>query len=496
MTATYKLSQYHVATEPFVDGKTGGRAKRIVFGARKATARVVDGQLFDRVQSGDMAEKDLPVEALSELLDAEILVPADEDEVRTIFDKNDRAVQTEKTLYLVLQPTGWCQLGCWYCGQEHRRATLSPENQDRLIEHVRRHLQTGDYENVEICWFGGEPLAGMRVVRRLTPRLRQLAEEHNCTYSAGVVSNGVTLTRKVAEELVRKLSVRKIEVTLDGTAEYHDTRRPMKSGAATFQRIFDNVVDLAGRDDLDVKLTVRCNVDQGNRDGVTPLLRMLAEAGVHRRITGFYVSPVFDWGNEAGQQGVSREEFARWELEWFMEMFKLGYELPLIPQRQPIPCMTYKPDAQLVDPFGVLHKCSETPLVPAYEQPAEPGRLPVFESTSCGSNSPCHNAAQDNRCAIGDLIEGARPERCEFFGFNDRARRGEYACGTCRLLPVCGGYCPKKWHDGDIPCPATRYNIEQRLLLAYAAGRLTAEPGAGLGTRYNASWQVAEAGEE
>ena len=47
-----------------------------------------------------------------------------------------------------------------------------------------------------------------------------------------------------------------------------------------------------------------------------------------------------------------------------------------------------------------------------------------------------------------------------------------FKCSEVPLLPACGGYCPKKWDDGDVPCPAFKYNIEQRLLLAYAIGRL------------------------
>ena len=75
-----------------------------------------------------------------------------------------------------------------------------------------------------------------------------------------MVSNGLALTPAVAQEVVRDLAVDRIEITLDGTAEYHNRRRATKAGAATFDAIFRNVADLATRPDLKVILTIRCNV--------------------------------------------------------------------------------------------------------------------------------------------------------------------------------------------------------------------------------------------
>ncbi|MBM4091288.1 MAG: SPASM domain-containing protein [Planctomycetes bacterium] len=77
-----------------------------------------------------------------------------------------------------------------------------------------------------------------------------------------------------------------------------------------------------------------------------------------------------------------------------------------------------------------------------------------------------------NRYAIGDLRQGADRSRCHFRDFSQRIRRGQYPCHACPVLPVCGGMCPKKWADGESPCPSVRYNLKERLLVAYAAGRL------------------------
>jgi uncharacterized protein len=77
-----------------------------------------------------------------------------------------------------------------------------------------------------------------------------------------------------------------------------------------------------------------------------------------------------------------------------------------------------------------------------------------------------------NKFAIGDLARGEEAGRRELLGsFNERVGRGEYPCSSCRMLPVCGGACPKSWLEGYEPCPSALYNIEDRLLLAYALTR-------------------------
>jgi uncharacterized protein len=42
------------------------------------------------------------------------------------------------------------------------------------------------------------------------------------------------------------------------------------------------------------------------------------------------------------------------------------------------------------------------------------------------------------------------------------------------MLPVCGGACPKQWHEGRAPCPSAKKNLGERLMLALALSQLSA----------------------
>src|SRR5207248_1730977 len=136
----------------------------------------------------------LPEPMVAELCDIELLVPADTDELATVLARQRVASATDDRLTLVVQPTAACQLACGYCGQEHSRTHLSESHQDLFLDSARRRLATGRYHTLGISWFGAEPLAGLRVIRRLSPRLQALAAEFGCDYTSSITTNGFSLT--------------------------------------------------------------------------------------------------------------------------------------------------------------------------------------------------------------------------------------------------------------------------------------------------------------
>jgi uncharacterized protein len=251
--------------------------------------------------------------------------------------------------------------------------------------------------------------------------------------------------RFAARELADDLGITCIEVTLDGTARFHDARRNYKSGAPSFDRILRNVVDVA-RSDVSVGVVVRCNVDRGNAASFAALLDLFASLGLQDRIS-IYAAKVHSWGNDAHLTSYTSAEFAALESEWLARQVRLGYRLGLLPQRKPIVCLATRRDAELVDAHGTLFDCTEVSYVPTYGTP--------------------------NRWAIGDIHSGTDVRRSELGDFNSRVRRSEVPCTSCRMLPVCGGSCPKAWLEGnEEPCPPAKYNLAEKLMIEFARDRI------------------------
>lgn len=436
-----KLSRYVVPSPSFRE-TTEEPSRRLVFSTRSLRTILVTDNLWARLQNGEF--ESCSREVLSQLSDALILVPAGDDELADVLRVSREAIDTHRTLYECIQPTGFCSLRCNYCGQDHSRSQISLADQNSLVARIHRKLTIGSYDRLQIGWFGGEPLSAMSVVRALSRRLQQTAGECGCQYQAQLTTNGLALTPRLARELVEAYGVTKIEVTRDGAADTHDQRRPMASGRGTYQRIYQNLGDLL-KLDLPAQVSVRCNVDRRNADGVPELIDAIAALRPTNRLR-LYFAPVHDWGNQASGLSLSPDEFADLEIEWATLMLQSGLSPALLPDAKPIVCMAVNRHSELIDPQGQIYNCTEVSLIPGLGNP--------------------------NRYARGSLREAGSSARADqLAGFHDDVKDGQFDCSSCAMLPVCGGGCPKQWNDGNKPCPSAKRNLPARLLLAYGASR-------------------------
>jgi uncharacterized protein len=418
----------------------GDAHRRVLFSTRRNRPIVVSESVWAALQADCLSTLSPATRAM--LAEGGILVDRNQDELATVLRENKAAIAANRTLKHVIQPTAACQLGCDYCGQEHFARQLSTQHQDSLLELLRKRLASSNYGKLTVTWFGAEPLLGIKVMRRLSPKLASLAKEHEAAYSSTLVTNGLRLTLDIALELEHHHYVEAAEITLDGPAETHDLRRHVKNGDPTFSKILGNLVDVARSSDITMQLSVRCNVDRRNADSVSELIDLLGAAELHTRIA-LHFAPVYSWGNDADANALGPDEFASREIEWFAQMARWGFAPDLLPHRKEIVCLAVHREGELTDALGTIFNCTEVSQVPTYGQP--------------------------NRFALRSLDEEEGQVSPPFRQFNDEIARGKHSlCGECQMLPTCGGACPKQWSEGNTPCPSAKTNIAERLTLWYA----------------------------
>lgn len=440
----YQLSKYVIFDTTHYDQDR--RQPILTFSSRTSLVSHIDPSLYIPLIHRQWEAVDTSI--LNKLLEKKIIVKSDENELRSIIEENREAINTNQTLKLVLQPTAACPLGCHYCGQQHSSKKLNKAS--HVILFAERMLSKKSFKRLHVSWFGAEPLSGLSNLLELSSALMNFAGLHNLEYSSLIVTNGLLLNPKVADTLVNQHKISSFEITLDGDAESHDKRRMTKSGAPTFRRIYSNVKNFAKSENLkSASLVIRANVDETNKDRVEPLIRLLAEDGLQDRIQ-FYVAPIHSWGHDEHKLAASKQDFAQWEIEWFVLMLQLGFKPALIPKRKPIVCTAVSKSSFLIDPDGSVFGCTEVSLVDAYGE------------------------GKTNRHRFGDLVDpnvDESPKRHILGNFNEQVLEGKHGCSSCPMLPVCGGHCPKEWHEGIVPCPSFKYNMQDRLLLSYLASR-------------------------
>ena len=206
----YKLSHYIIFTDPFKETSNEIEIeKQIAFSTRSRQSLLLSKNVCEKIQNSDF--DNLEPEVYEELIKHNFIVPEDENELYGIIKDNKQNIEDESSLYFVIQPTAYCQLGCDYCGQEHVKKNIEHKTYASIIERLKKKIIPGRYKHLRIGWFGGEPLVGMQQIRELTPILFAFAEENEMSYSSKIVTNGLSLKENIFEELTNKYYCREFK---------------------------------------------------------------------------------------------------------------------------------------------------------------------------------------------------------------------------------------------------------------------------------------------
>lgn len=139
-----------------------------------------------------------------------------------------------------------CNLACKYCfaeeGEYHgRRAMMSYEVGKKALDFLVAN--SGNRVNLEVDFFGGEPLMNWQVVKDLVVYGRSLEKPHNKKFRFTLTTNGVLLNEEVQEFLNKEMS--NVVLSIDGREEVHDHMRPFRGGQGSYAEIVPKFQRLA-----------------------------------------------------------------------------------------------------------------------------------------------------------------------------------------------------------------------------------------------------------
>ncbi len=202
------------------------------------------------------------------LAEGGFLIPGDVDEVATILQRGQLECAHHTTWDLTISPSYECNFRCTYCYVDFVPGRMTLSDELRVIRFVERNLPS--YKQLNLTWFGGEPLLCLPSVKRMNRQIAELCACQGVRFYSFLTTNGYLLTRKNLASLLA-LGIRYYHVTVDGPAAYHDRLRVRAGGAPTFARILENINVLLA-DFPETHLTLRMNVAEDNVGHLTELL--------------------------------------------------------------------------------------------------------------------------------------------------------------------------------------------------------------------------------
>ncbi len=160
-----------------------------------------------------------------------------------------------------------CNLRCKYCfastgdfGTGHRM-TMNVETAKKAIDFVI--ARSGKRHNIEVDFFGGEPLMAMDTVKATVDYARSLEKQYDKNFRFTITTNGILLDDENIDYINETMS--NAVLSLDGRPEVNDNMRPTVNGKGSYDVILPKFQKLvAGRGDKDYYL--RGTFTRKNRD--------------------------------------------------------------------------------------------------------------------------------------------------------------------------------------------------------------------------------------
>lgn len=194
---------------------------------------------------GDKYKEEELKEALADITE---LTKAGQLFAKDAFENMLEAVKERKTVVkaLCLHIAHDCNLACKYCfaeeGEYHgRRALMSFDVGKKALDFLIAN--SGNRRNLEVDFFGGEPLMNWQVVKELVAYGREQEKLHNKHFRFTVTTNGVLLNDEIQEFINQEMD--NVVLSLDGRKEVNDRMRPFRNGKGSYELIVPKFQRLA-----------------------------------------------------------------------------------------------------------------------------------------------------------------------------------------------------------------------------------------------------------
>lgn len=318
---------------------------------------------------------------------------------------------------LCLHVAHTCNLNCSYCfasqGKYHGdRAIMSLEVGKRALDFLIEH--SGTRTNLEVDFFGGEPLMNFDVVKELVAYAREREKECHKNFRFTLTTNGMLIDDDVIDFANRECS--NVVLSLDGRKEIHDRFR----------------VDHAGR---------------GSWEQIVPKFQKLVEA---REGKNYYMRGTFTHANPDFLKDIE-------------EMLRLGFtELSM----EPVVCAADDPSALTEEDLPIVmeqyeklaelmlerHRAGKPFTFYHYMIDLKGGPCIYKRISGCGSGTeymavtpwgdlyPCHQFVGEERFKLGNVFDGVDNTEVqnEFMACNVYSRP---ECKDCWAKLYCSGGC-------------------------------------------------------
>jgi len=337
----------------------------------------------------------------------------EEYEIYKNFNPNFNPPENLKSLCLLVSQT--CNMKCDYCfvdggsyGKENRLMSLkiAKDSVDFL-------LNISKNKNLEIDFFGGEPLLNWDVVKEVILYGKSEGEKKNKNLRFSLTTNGVLLTEDKIEFLNKNYV--SLIISLDGPKEVNDKFRKLKNGYGTFDLIYPKIKKLIEKRDEGYYI-------RGTFTEETKSIFSTAKYFFEQGLKNISLEPVIL--EEKSTLAIKRDSLKKIEKEYE----KLGEYI-----------YNEKKKGKNLNFYHFLISLENGPCLGKMSFGCGAG-VEYLAVDSNGDLYPCHFLTEFEEFKIGNIYKGIDENLKKYFIYlNDLSNKPK--CSKCWAKYLCGGGC-------------------------------------------------------
>ena len=337
-----------------------------------------------------------------------------------------------------------CNLRCKYCfadaGEYHMRdrSLISPETGKRALDWLIR--KSGNRHNLEVDFFGGEPLLNFQAIKEIVAYGRELEKKHNKRFKFTTTTNGVNLNDEIIAFLNREMD--NVVISIDGREEVHDRMRPTANGKGSYALIMDHAKQLV-KERKQQQYYIRGTYTRYNMDFSNDVLH-LADEGFEQ----LSIEPVV---TSADKPYALRME----------DMPRIGEEYERLGKEY----LKRRKDGRWFSFFHFMLDLTGGPCLQKRLTGCGAGNEYVAVTPS-GDIYPCHQFVGRENMRMGSVLDGSFDESMQTY-FKGNHVLAKEKCRSCWARFYCSGGCSANAHafNGDISKPyELECSLEQKRL--------------------------------
>ena len=334
----------------------------LVYNTRTQAQVVIDNSLLERFKDKSFkAQNDVEREAFKTLEKMGIVIDDSTDE-DTILEEWFKLIQNDRTSMRAMVLTTYdCNFACPYCVEAGVRKKLYMSNKTAkdAADYITRRISDFKPKRFSLTFYGGEPLMNIEAIRVVSTSVKKYCENNGIDFSFGITTNGSLLTPRIVDKLI-PLGLRHAKVTIDGTREFHNKKRPFANGMGSFDVIIKNITSVVDKIDI----TVGGNFDDENVESIPQLLDYLKDLGLDKKLKLVDFKPIFETINDMPSYTSDTDMGCVFFREDVMENLVKLRRIVLEKGFNASPglgvnvcTMVMNPSFFAIDPQGILYRC-------------------------------------------------------------------------------------------------------------------------------------------